>query len=161
MKVLCSRLKKNVPPHRLCVERLSVAHWADKRIVCGGRVYDNLELPGFMARLDGKPAGFLTYHRKGKVMDLVSIACRPRRRGAGAALLKALVRQARREGCWSVRVATTRENMDALCFYQAMGFSLSGVRRGALHRARRIKPSIPRVGNHGIPLEHERHLRIS
>lgn len=139
----------------MLVERLSVSHWADKRVVCNGRYYDNLQLPGFVASRDGKPAGFLTFHRKGRTMDLISIACRVRGKGVGTALVRSLVRLARRQGCTRLRVATTNENLEALRFYQARGFSIRKIRAGAMHQARRIKPSIPKVGNHGIPIEHE------
>lgn len=143
------------PRHGVFVERLSVRHWADKRVVCGGRLYDNLELPGFVAVKDGRPVGFLTYHRKGPVMDLVAIACRVQRRGVGTALVKALLRLALRAGCRQVRVAATNTNLAALCFYQRLGFTLLRVRRNALERARRIKPSIPRVDANGIPIRDE------
>jgi len=155
MSVKCSPLKKGSVSHRVLVERLSVAHGADKRVVCGGRMYDNLELPGFVAATDGRPAGFLTYHRKGRVMDLVSIASRVSRRGVGTALLRALFRLARREGCRKVRVVTTNANPPALLFYQRRGFVIAGVRCNAFQKARKLKPSIPMRGYRGIPIRDE------
>ena len=45
--------------------------------------------------------------------------------------------------------------MDALRFYQRRGFVLSALRPGAVDESRRMKPQIPLVGAHGIPIRDE------
>jgi hypothetical protein len=60
-------------------------------------------------------------------------------------------------------LVTTNDNLAALALYQKAGWRLSGLRAGAVDEARRmLKPSIPEVGEHGIPirdeLELEKHL---
>jgi hypothetical protein len=53
-------------------------------------------------------------------------------------------------------VLTTNDNVDALRFYQRRGFRLAELHPGAVDEARaRLKPEIPRVGDHGIPLRDE------
>jgi ribosomal protein S18 acetylase RimI-like enzyme len=52
-------------------------------------------------------------------------------------------------------LTTTNDNVDALRFYQRRGFRLAALRPGAVDEARRIKPEIPQVGEHGIPLHDE------
>jgi hypothetical protein len=53
-------------------------------------------------------------------------------------------------------VVTTNDNTDALRFYQQRGFTLAGLRPGAVTDSRtRLKPEIPPVGEHGIPLRDE------
>jgi hypothetical protein len=54
-----------------------------------------------------------------------------------------------------LRLTTTNDNLDALRFYQRRGFRIMGVRQGAVDDARTLKPSIPAVGNYGIPLRDE------
>ena len=51
---------------------------------------------------------------------------------------------------------TTNDNTDALRFYQRRGFRIRAVRSGAVDDARRrLKPGIPAIGDHGIPLSDE------
>ena len=51
---------------------------------------------------------------------------------------------------------TTNDNVDALRFYQRRGFRLAELPAGAVDRSREsLKPSIPEVGDHGIPLRDE------
>ena len=58
-------------------------------------------------------------------------------------------------------VITTNDNLNAIGFYQKRGFELVAVHRGAVNESRKIKPSIPLIGNHGIPLRDEIELEMS
>jgi hypothetical protein len=42
-----------------------------------------------------------------------------------------------------------------LRFYQRRGFRLAELHVGAVDEARRLKPTIPTIGDHGIPLRDE------
>jgi hypothetical protein len=55
---------------------------------------------------------------------------------------------------------TTNDNLHALGFYQKRGFRLVAVHSNALAASRKIKPSIPDFGMHGIPLRDEIELEI-
>src|SRR5918912_524252 len=73
--------------------------------------------------------------------------------GIGSALVQAVADIAQAAGCRRCWVVTTNDNVDALRFYQRRGFRLTAIRCGAVDEARRLlKPAIPRVGEHGIPL---------
>ncbi|EPE61206.1 hypothetical protein L479_02426 [Exiguobacterium sp. S17] len=50
---------------------------------------------------------------------------------------------------------TTNDNLRALAFYQKRGWRLAGIIPGAVDEARLQKPSIPMIGEHGIPLHDE------
>ena len=75
--------------------------------------------------------------------------------GWGTALVDAATAVARAAGCRRVWLITTNDNIDALRFYQRRGFTLVAVHAGAIDAARRVKPAIPRVGGHGIPIRDE------
>jgi GNAT superfamily N-acetyltransferase len=75
--------------------------------------------------------------------------------GAGTALIEALVSRLRVEGVSVLRVTTTNDNLDALRFYQRRGFRIIAVRPGAVDESRRVKPSIPAIGEYGIPIRDE------
>jgi hypothetical protein len=52
-------------------------------------------------------------------------------------------------------LTTTNNKLSALRFYLRCGFRLIQVRLGAVDDARRLKPSIPTVGEYGIPMHDE------
>jgi len=78
--------------------------------------------------------------------------------GAGTALLTAVEAAAAAAGCRRLWLITTNDNLDALRFYQRRGYRLAALYPGAVDEARRVKPTIPLVGNHGIPLHDELEL---
>jgi len=125
-----------------------------------GELLDVLALPGFVAEEDGQPLGIATYRVEGSECELAFIEAFERRHGVGTALLDA-VREAAadRRRIW---VVTTNDNLDALRFFQRRGFRLASLRSGAVDEAREtLKPSIGRVGEHGIPIRDELELELS
>jgi hypothetical protein len=67
---------------------------------------------------------------------------------------------ARKKGCRRLTLITTNDNLHALGFYQRRGFELAGIQRGAIGRARELKPSIPLIGQNNIPLRDEIELEL-
>jgi ribosomal protein S18 acetylase RimI-like enzyme len=63
-------------------------------------------------------------------------------------------------GCSRLWLITTNDNLIALKFYQKRGFQLIAVHPDALAESRKIKPSIPQFGMHGIPLRDEIELHM-
>ena len=64
-------------------------------------------------------------------------------------------------GCRRLWLITTNDNLAALRFYQRRGFELVAVHRRAVAAARRLKPEIPLVGAHGIPIRDEIELEMA
>ena len=54
-----------------------------------------------------------------------------------------------------ITVVTSNDNLDALGFYQRIGFQLTAVLPEAINNARLTKPSIPTVSKRGIPIRDE------
>lgn len=134
--------------------------WADL-VVAHGTEYRPAELPGLVARTPaGEPAGALTYHVDHDSLEVVTLDARPRGRGAGTALLQAAAAEAEQRGLRRVWLVTTNDNLDALRFYQRRGMRLVAVRPGAAAAARRRKPSIPLIGEYGIPIHDELVLEL-
>jgi GNAT superfamily N-acetyltransferase len=125
-------------------------------VVAHGTVYRPAELPALVARTaDGAVVGVLTYHTDADGFEVVTLDARPRHHGAGTALLAAAAAQARQRALSRVWLITTNDNLDALRFYQRRGMRLVAVHPGAVDEARKIKPSIPLVGDYGIPIRDE------
>lgn len=79
--------------------------------------------------------------------------------GVGAALLEAAERALRAAGASRAWLVTTNDNLAALALYQKAGWHLSELRAGALDELRRVvKPSLPQMGQHSIPLRDELEL---
>jgi N-acetylglutamate synthase-like GNAT family acetyltransferase len=115
-----------------------------------------------IAELDDRRAGLLTYIVTGETCEILTIHAEPRLAGVGSALVEAVRRVARERGCRSLWVLTTNDNIEGLRFYQRRGFALCSLRPGAVDRSRRnLKPEIPSIGDHGIPIRDELELSMS
>lgn len=129
--------------------------WGTLIAVGGGRVHQLEQLPGFVAVDGERRVGLLTYAMEGEDCEIVTIDAVEEGRGVGTALIDRLAEHARRSGCRRLHLITTNDNVRAIRFYQRRGFHLIAVRVNAVTESRRIKPSIPEVGMHGIPLRDE------
>ncbi|HWF77405.1 MAG TPA: GNAT family N-acetyltransferase [Caulobacteraceae bacterium] len=100
-------------------------------------------------------AGLLAFSRaEAPVAEVVALNAFAPGRGVGTALLAALPAHLG-PGFTQLRLGTTNDNLDALAFYQRRGWRLAALRPGAVDRARATKPSIPLVGEHGLPIRDE------
>jgi ribosomal protein S18 acetylase RimI-like enzyme len=122
-----------------------------------GEVVDVLGASGAAAWDGPDLAGVATWTVEGPRAEVLVIAVAEPSRGLGVAgaLVEVAVTSARQAGCHTVWLVTTNDNLEALRLYQRHGFRLTTLRPGAVDAARRLKPSIPRTGAHGIPLRDE------
>lgn len=130
-------------------------HWGSTKLVTRGRIHEGTELPAFIAEKEGQKVGLATYHVDGNECEIVSLNSLHEGIGIGTALIQAVVQAARKAECRRLFLITTNDNLAALRFYQRRGFHLAALRPNALEVSRRIKPEIPLVGMHGIPLRDE------
>jgi ribosomal protein S18 acetylase RimI-like enzyme len=141
---------------------LNLVHgWGDDFIVSRGRRLFPSLLPGFCAAgVSGERLGLATYEIIDRDCQLVTLhALRPHE-GIGTALAQAVRHVAASAGCGRLWLITTNDNLDALRFYQRRGFNLVAVHRDLRDGARRLKPSIPLIGNYGIPIRDEIELEL-
>lgn len=143
------------PEDRDWVERFVAEHWGAAMVVGHGTIYYPHELPGFAAVQAGERVGLVTYRIEGERCEIVTLDSLRPSSGVGTALIEAVKQVARRAGCTRLWLTTTNDNMNALRFYQKRGFALVALRPNALALSRRLKPQIPLIGDHGIPLRDE------
>ncbi len=129
--------------------------WGSTIIVSRGRMYDANQCPALVAVQDGRPTGLATFRFHDDECELLSLEAIQRRSGVGSALLAGVAGKAADSGCRRLWLITTNDNLDAVRFYQRRGMRLVAVHSGAVDEARRMKPSIPEVGEYGIPLHDE------
>jgi protein-L-isoaspartate(D-aspartate) O-methyltransferase len=126
--------------------------WGAVSVAVHGEIIDASRLPALVAE---PQRGLATYRRLGDDAELVTLDAAPAGIGTGTALLDALTRRLRAEGCARLWLTMTNGNLSALQFYLRRGFRLAAVRPGAADAARRLKPSIPTVGEAGIAIHDE------
>jgi ribosomal protein S18 acetylase RimI-like enzyme len=131
-----------------------------QRVARLGELVAAREHPALLAQDDeGRLAGLLTYILDGDRCEILTLHATERRRGVGSALIEEVERVAVEAGCRRVWLITTNDNVDALRFYQRRGFRLAELHPGAVDRSREsLKPEIPEIGDHGIPLRDELEL---
>ena len=126
--------------------------WHSTHIVVHGEVIDAAALPALIAE---DRQGLATYRFHGPDAELVTLDAAPAGAGIGTALIEALTIRLGGEGCARLWLTTTNDKLSALRFYLRRGFRLAQVRPGAVDDARERKPSIPTIGEHGIPMHDE------
>jgi GNAT superfamily N-acetyltransferase len=128
------------------------AHWSATTVVVHGEIINAAALPALIA---ANHQGLATYRRHGQDAELVTLNAVPPGIGTGSALIEALSARLSAEGRARLWLTMSNANLSALRFYQRRGFRLMRVRIGAVDAARSLKPSIPQVGEHGIPMHDE------
>ncbi len=152
---------RSVPPGALDRAALPPSEWGTV-VARLGQLLDLDDLPSLVAEIGDRPAGLLTWRHDpatGEV-EVVGIEAWIRDRGVGAALLRAVRTEARALGAERLWLITNNDNLDALRFYQRRGWQLARIHPGEADRSRERKPSIPIVGDHGIPVHHEVELEL-
>jgi len=135
--------------------QMLIADWGSEIVIVHGDIFRPVDLPGFLAEEDGEKVGLLTYHVLGDACEIVTLNSWREGRGVGSTLLEAARQAALRCKCRRLWLVTTKDNLHALHFYQERGFTISAIRINAVESSRRLKPEIPLLGNHGIPIRDE------
>ena len=130
--------------------------WGDDFVISRGRKLYPAQLEGFFARdASGKKLGLISFEIIGDQCEAVILEAFKKVAGIGTALLYRVRDTARARGCRRLWLITTNDNLDAIRFYQRRGMTIAAVHVNALEASRRMKPTIPLIGQHGIPLRDE------
>lgn len=138
------------------VSRFFIEHWGSTEMVVSTGVYDCAALDGFAALDENNEIiGLITFDQKEKEMEIISLDSLLEGQGIGSLLLEQLEQLAEAENRKHITLITTNDNLHALKFYQKRGYVLARLFPHAVAEARKKKPSIPLIGEHGIPLRDE------
>lgn len=141
---------------RTWIKDLIKSQWGDDRVVIQGEIYFPDRLPGFIAfQPDTVAIGLITYQIEGEVCEIITLNSLVENRGVGTSLVEAVVEEAARFGCRRLCLTTTNDNQSAIDFYRNRGFRLREIRKGAVDRARELKPSIPELSPTGVQISDE------
>jgi ribosomal protein S18 acetylase RimI-like enzyme len=138
-------------------ERISAGYGAGHLQARRGELIDVLAGDGLIAERDGEPVGVILWqaHPDGAT-ELTYLWAFNAGGGVGRVMVAAMVDRVPRP----IWVVTTNDNVEALRFYQRLGFRLRELRPGAVDEARaKLKPSIP-VERDGIAIRDELELLL-
>lgn len=143
--------KKDVP----WITEVFQTQWSGNFIVSRGKKYFPQDLDGFIAHRKEEKVGLLTFRNDGDTIELSSLDSFCENQGIGTALITALITYARDRNKRRVWVITTNNNAHAIRFYEHRGFKKVRVYKNAIVESRKIKPSIPLVDEHNVPIRDE------
>jgi GNAT superfamily N-acetyltransferase len=131
------------------------SHWFSTVMVVRGELVDMTILDGFAAYEGEKIIGLVTYKIKDTECEIMSLDSLMEKQGIGTALVNKVIETARENKCMKIKLITTNDNINAIRFYQKLGFDMAKLYHNALDISRKLKPSIPLLGEFDIPLKHE------
>ena len=102
----------------------------------------------------------ITYNIKKNECEIVTLNSLIKKKGIGTVLVEKVKKIAKKMNRKRVWLITTNDNIDALCFWQRIGFVLKAIYPGAMSISRKLKPEIPLIGHYGIPIRDEIELEF-
>jgi ribosomal protein S18 acetylase RimI-like enzyme len=153
-------LRPLVPGDRKWVEAVINLEWEAPFVVAHGEVFQPADLPGFAALTELELVGLLTYRIEARECEIITLNSWREGIGVGSRLIDAVRQEAIGVGCHRLCLTTTNNNLHALAFYQKRGFLLANIRFNAMAETRKLKPQVPLIDEHGIPIRDELELEM-
>ena len=142
------------------IKELIDTHWGGEPLIIRGKEYFPSRLGGIIALRGEQVVGFLIYDIQNNVCEIVVFEVFEKFKGIGTSILAKLKEIAKSKNCNTLYVMTTNDNLDALRFYQRRGFRICGINLNSMEISRKMKPSIPEIGDYGIPIRDEIDLEL-
>ncbi len=141
--------------NRSAINQFIQENWYSSEMVIRGKIVDMTLVDGIAVYESNSIIGLLTYEITNDECEILSLDSKYENQGIGTELIKRVIDIARNHGCMRLKLITTNDNINAIKFYQKRGFDMVRLYHNALDISRRLKPSIPMIGEYGIPLMHE------
>ena len=130
-------------------------NWGSDEMIISTGTYQLSKLPGIAAYEDGQILGLITYKTYEDHVEIISLDSFLQNKGIGSKLLKSLEQTCEKKQITRITVITTKDNINALKFYQKRGYRIKQVLPNAVEKARQLKPTIPLVAENGIAIKDE------
>ena len=147
-------------PFREKVQPILDETWGSPFLAINGKLWDSRTMPGYAAVSGDEVIGYLLYEFHDGVCEIMVLESVVQNIGIASALIEQVKQTAKSSGLKKIIVQTSNDNIHAFRFYQRRGFTISEIRLCAMDSARRLKPSIPLIGEEGIPLRDEIEFEI-
>ena len=142
-------------PDRAWIASILEDRWGGEPMVIRGEFTYPSTHPGFVAVDGDERVGLVTYAIDGPTCEITSLLSLREGRGIGTALVASVAGAARGERCGRLQLVTTNDNEHAISWYERRGFTVTGVREGAMAEVRRLKPGVPLANDAGVPIRDE------
>lgn len=131
-------------------------HWEESwwmPVVSIDRTYSPEDVEGLAWRDEwGEPQGLITWHVEGDYAEIVSVDAYQQGRHIGGRLLDGAEAELRRCGVRRATIVTTNDNLRAIAFYVRRWYRIVRIALDDMDRVRKIKPTVPLLGNDNIPM---------
>jgi N-acetylglutamate synthase-like GNAT family acetyltransferase len=155
-------IEKAVEKDRDFVTAFTNEHARAEFIVTRGRKVYPADIESFIARDHiGRCVGLISFEIIGTDCEVISLDALEKHSGIGTQLLDHAKVAAKERGCKRIWLITTNDNLEALRFYQRRGFVISTIHENAIAESRKLKPTIPLIGNFGIQIRDEIEMEIA
>lgn len=134
--------------------------WGTDLVVVHNNKIFPAELNAIIAEQAGSPVGLATYFLNQTSIEIVTLNSLKRGSGIGKKLIRTIIKMAETRNLERVWLITTNDNTGALIFYQKLGFHMVKINPDAVAKSRMLKPEIPLIGDHGIPIRDEIELEF-
>jgi len=134
--------------------------WGSESVIVRKTRYEPAEMDGFIASHKGEKVGLVILRYDEEFCEIMSLTVSGSHPQIGKKLLLSSIEDAKQHGAKRMIVVTTNDNMNALRFYQKMGFHMHELRVGIVEESRKLKSEIPHVGNYHIPIRDEFELEM-
>jgi GNAT superfamily N-acetyltransferase len=124
-------------------------------MVVRGKIVDMTTVHGFAIYENENIIGLITYLVKDNECEIMSLDSLKEKQGIGTSLVNKVIETAAKEKWTKIKLIATNDNINAIGFYQKRGFDMVRLYHNALDVSRKVKPSIPVLGDFNIPLRHE------
>jgi len=152
-------IKPITPENREAVTEILKREWG-LPIVSRETAHDGTKLPGFVMMSDEKITGLVTYNIDSRGCEITSLNSFEENKGVGTALINAVLEVAKENKCHRLWLVTTNDIIHAIRFYQKRGFDWIATHINSAEGMRKLKPTIPLIGEEGIPIKHEIEFEI-
>jgi N-acetylglutamate synthase-like GNAT family acetyltransferase len=160
MKKFNFKLERLKIKNREWIRKFISKEWGSEKIISRGKIYYPHLLSGFVAIKGKKCVGLITYKIGKRDIEIITLNSILKRKGIGETLVEKVKNVAENFDCQRIWLITTNNNLDALIFWQKIGFSIKAVYPNAISFSRKLKPEIPKIGNYGIPIRDEIELEF-
>ncbi|MBD0384738.1 GNAT family N-acetyltransferase [Paenibacillus sedimenti] len=134
---------------------LWLSEWGGEIMVSKGKKHHFQDLDSVIAWVDDVRVGAATYRIGIHDCELMSINSTVEGLGIGSNLISTVEQKVKQSGINRIWLIISNDNLDALKFYQRRGYRITAVYPNAIDEARKLKPTIPKVGYYDIPIHDE------
>jgi ribosomal protein S18 acetylase RimI-like enzyme len=135
--------------------------WGGNFIITNGRMHYIEQLAGIILSENQKNIGICLYEEGNNECEIVLLEAFEKNKGVGTILIKEMISRMKNMNWRRIWLITTNDNLDAIRFYQRRKFRINKINKNGIDKARKLKHTIPLVGNYGIPIHGEIEMEYS